>query len=89
MTVTYLAANGAAFQAGYLIAALGVPTLGWVLLIVGLKQRSSSRDQPGVHRTDPLSPPQGGSPGTRLIIIGLVLMALGVLAILGRLATAG
>ncbi|KZS65473.1 hypothetical protein A4G26_09675 [Mycobacterium kansasii] len=90
MTVTSLAAHGGAFQAAYLMAALVVPTVGWILLIVGLKQRSRGRPQPGVRRPpQPSSPNRGRSPGTTLIVIGTVLLTLGVLAIFGRLASAG
>ena len=89
MAVIYLAAPDAAFQAAYLIAALGVPTVGWVLLIVGLKQRSRSRPQSHLKR--PTQPASGkrGSSGTTLIVVGAVLLTLGVLAIAGRLAGAG
>ena len=90
MAVTHLAAHDAAFQAAYLIAALGVPTVGWILLIVGLKQRSRSRPQSHLKRpAQSSSPARGGSSGTTLIVIGAVLLALGVLAIVGRLARAG
>ncbi|QUR69225.1 hypothetical protein [Mycobacterium spongiae] len=88
MTATFLAAPDAVFRTGYLVAALGVPTVGWILLIVGLKQRSRGRPQPGARSTNhPASPPEK-SAGTRLILVGAVLMALGVLAIIARLATA-
>ncbi|EUA05863.1 hypothetical protein I546_5894 [Mycobacterium kansasii 732] len=91
MTVTSLAAHADAFQAAYLMTALVVPTVGWILLIVGLKQRSRGRSQPGVLRPpQPSSPnPRGRSSGTTLIVIGTVLLTLGVLAIFGRLASAG
>jgi hypothetical protein len=94
MTVTYLATQSA-FQAAYLIAALGVPTVGWILLIVGLKQRSRSRPQSHLkRRAQSSSPGKPGKPGkavssgTTLIVVGVVLLVLGVLAIVGRLATA-
>ena len=87
MAVTYLAAHDAAFQAAYLVAALGVPTVGWILLIVGLKQRSRSGPQPHLKRQARSKPPAGGgSSGTKLIVIGAVLLALGVIAIVGRMA---
>jgi hypothetical protein len=92
MTVTYLATQSA-FHAAYLIAALGVPTVGWILLIVGLKQRSRSRPQSHLKRraqsSSPGKPGKDGSSGTTLIVVGVVLLVLGVLAIVGRLATAG
>ncbi|KZS83391.1 hypothetical protein [Mycobacterium persicum] len=88
MTVTSLAAHGGAFQAAYLTVALVVPTVGWIVLIVGLKQRSRGRPRPGVPRP-PQPPNRGRSPGTTLIVIGTVLLTLGVLAIFGRLASAG
>jgi hypothetical protein len=93
MTVTYLATQSA-FQTAYLIAALGVPTVGWILLIVGLKQRSRSRPQSHLkRRPQPSSPGKGKgkgkqSSGTTLIAVGVVLLVLGVLAIVWRLATA-
>jgi UDP-N-acetylmuramyl pentapeptide phosphotransferase/UDP-N-acetylglucosamine-1-phosphate transferase len=91
VTVTYLATQSA-FQTAYLIAALGVPTVGWILLIVGLKQRSRSRPQSHLkRRPQPSSPGKGKgkqSSGTTLIVVGVVLLVLGVLAIVGRLATA-
>jgi hypothetical protein len=91
MTVTYLATQSA-FQAAYLIAALGVPTVGWILLIVGLKQRSRSRPQSHLKRraqsSSPGKPGKDVSSGTTLIVVGVVLLVLGVLAIVGRLATA-
>ena len=92
MTVTHLAAQNTAFQAAYLIAALGVPTVGWILLIVGLKQRSRSRPQSHLKRraqsSSPGTPGKDGSSGTTLIVVGVVLLVLGVLAIVVRLATA-
>lgn len=89
MAVTYLAAQNTAFQVGYLVLALGVPTVGWILLIVGLKQRSRGRPRPGAQLTDhPVSAPTGPS-GTRLVIIGAALLAVGLSAILWRLATTG
>lgn len=87
MTVTYLAAQNAAFQVAFLVAALGVPTVGWVLLIVGLKQRSRGRPRPGAGLTD--NPPPDAPSGTRLVVIGAVFMALGVLVIVWRLVTTG
>jgi hypothetical protein len=91
MTVTHLAAPNGAFQAAYLVAALGVPTVGWILLIVGLKQRSRSRPQSHLkRRPEPSSPGKDKqSSGTTLNARGVVLLVLGVLAIVGRLATAG
>jgi hypothetical protein len=87
MAVTYLAAHGAAFQAGFLILALGVPTVGWILLIVGLKQRSRSRPQSHLKRQARSKPAKGAASGTTLIVIGAVLLALGLLAIVARLAS--
>ncbi|MGB9227197.1 hypothetical protein [Mycobacterium sp.] len=89
MTVTHLAAQNVAFQTGFLIVALGVPTVGWILLIVGFKQRSRSRPQPHLRPEFRSAPRQGAPSGTKLIVIGAVLLALGAIAIVGRLVSAG
>jgi hypothetical protein len=56
VTVTELAEGTAAYNVGYLTAEFGIPILGLVLLIVGLRQRSRRRRQP------PGYPPPGPSP---------------------------
>ncbi|BBX99340.1 hypothetical protein [Mycobacterium lacus] len=85
MTVTHLASHGGAFQAGYLALALGVPTLGWILLIVGLKQRARTRPQPGARPHQLTPPARAASSGTALIVVGAALLTVGVLAIAWRL----
>lgn len=72
----------------YLAAMFGIPTVGWILLIIGLKQRSHSRPHRHMDPRQQPPPPQARPPGTTLIIIGAVLLTLGVLAIIGRLAFA-
>lgn len=88
MTATYLAAPSGAFQAAFLAAALGVPTVGWILLVVGLKQRAHSRPQPGIRRKEDATPPEDRPSGNRFITIGAVLIAVGVLVIAARLISA-
>lgn len=46
MTVTELAEASVAYHIGYLTAMFGIPIVGLVLLIVGLRQRSQGRHQP-------------------------------------------
>ncbi|MGB9305267.1 MAG: hypothetical protein WCB92_16755 [Mycobacterium sp.] len=89
MTVTYLAGNGSLLHTAYLAAALVVPTVGWILLIVGFKQRSRSRPQPHLRPEFRSAPRQGAPSGTKLIVIGAVLLALGAIAVVGRLVSAG
>jgi hypothetical protein len=114
VTATYLASGDVGFQAGYSLAAFGIPAVGLILLIVGIKQRSGNRRQPGTYPPPPglpantgypgpppppgpypgypagfAPPPRAGSPGTALIVIGAVLLMLGALGIVGRLAAAG
>jgi hypothetical protein len=89
MTVSHLAAQNVAFQTGYLVLALGVPTVGWILLIIGLRQRSRSRPQPHIRPEYRATPRQGAPSGTNLIVIGAVLLAIGAIAVVARLATAG
>ena len=89
MTATYLAAANSAFHVGVLVAALGLPTVGWVLVVIGLKQRSHSRPQPEIRRRQDPTPAEERPSGTRLIAIGAVLIALGVLVIAARLMGAG
>jgi hypothetical protein len=121
---TYLADRDIGFQAGYLAAALGIPLVGLILQIVGLRQRSRRRPRPGPYPPPfppayppppgyppnagypptagypapppppgafpgyPMGypPPRGGSSGTALIAIGVVLLVLGGLGIVGRAA---
>lgn len=85
MTVTHLAAPNAAFQVAFLVAALGIPTVGWVLVVVGLKQRSHRHPQPEIRRTQNPTPPEERPSGSKFIAVGAVLIALGVLVIAARL----
>jgi hypothetical protein len=89
MTVTHLAIDHGALQTAYIAAVLIVPTVGWILLIIGLRQRSRSRPQPHIRPEYRATPRQGAPSGTKLIAIGAVLLALGAIAVLGRLAAAG
>ncbi len=89
MTASYVAAPNGVFQVGFLLAALGVPTVGWILLVLGWKQRSQSRPQSGVRRPQHPKPAAERPSGTKLIVMGAALMALGVLVIVGRLISAG
>ena len=62
MNATYLAADDIAYRAGYLVAAIGIPLVGLILLIVGLKQRSRRRLRPGPY-APPYPPPYPPPPG--------------------------
>jgi UDP-N-acetylmuramyl pentapeptide phosphotransferase/UDP-N-acetylglucosamine-1-phosphate transferase len=77
------------FQTAYLVAALIVPTVGWILLIIGFKQRSRHHPQTHLRPEFRQAPRKGAPTGTRLIVIGAVLLALGALAIVGRFAGTG
>jgi hypothetical protein len=61
VTVTELAETGLAYHAGYLTAMFGIPIVGLVLLIVGLRQRSQSRRLPS--SANPMVPPGYPPPG--------------------------
>src|SRR5271166_469409 len=89
MTVTYLAGNDSVLHTAYLAVALVVPTVLWILLIVGFRQRSRSRPQAHLRPEYRAAPRQGAPSGTKLIVIGAVLLALGAIAIVGRLASKG
>ncbi|CAM2882259.1 hypothetical protein BST27_24160 [Mycobacterium intermedium] len=88
MTATYLAAPSGVFQAAFLVAALGVPTVGWILVVVGLKQRAHSRPQPGIRRKEDPTPPEDRPSGSKFIGVGAALIAVGVVVIAIRLLTA-
>jgi UDP-N-acetylmuramyl pentapeptide phosphotransferase/UDP-N-acetylglucosamine-1-phosphate transferase len=89
MTVTHLASDHGALQTAYIAAVLIVPTVGWILLIIGFRQRSRSRPQAHLRPEFRAAPRQGAPSGTKLIVIGAVLLALGAIAIVGRLASTG
>lgn len=63
MIDTYLAAGNIAYQAGYLTAAIGIPLVGLILLIVGLNQRSRGRRQPPGPYPPPYPPQYPPAPG--------------------------
>jgi hypothetical protein len=64
VTVTELAEGTVAYNLGYLTAAFGIPVLGLILLVVGLRQRSRRRRPPllGNPMGPPGYPPSGPSP---------------------------
>jgi hypothetical protein len=49
VTVTYLASEGAAYEAGRLAAAFGIPAIGLICLVIGLVDRSRSRRRPPAY----------------------------------------
>ncbi|WAJ44901.1 hypothetical protein OK015_28100 [Mycobacterium sp. Aquia_216] len=59
MGVTVLAAGGAAYVAGELAFALGVPLIGLTCLLIGLRERSRSRKRPRPGYPYPPGPPPG------------------------------
>jgi hypothetical protein len=59
--VTELAEGSAAEHVGYLIGLFGIPSVGAILLIVGLQRRSRSRRQPPF--ANPMAPPGYPPPG--------------------------
>lgn len=69
-------------QVGYLAAMFGVPTIGVVCLIIGLRARNAR----AVTAGSPGSPqPRPAKWATTLIIVGAVLLTLGALGIAGNL----
>jgi hypothetical protein len=102
--VTELAEGSAAEHVGYLIGLFGIPSVGAILLIVGLQRRSRNRRQPPFANpmAPPGYPPPGPHPygypppprprassGTALIVVGSLLLGFGVLGFLGHLVDAG
>jgi hypothetical protein len=65
VVTTFLAERDAAVQAGYLIGLFGIPLAGLVMLIIGLRQRSRSRVQPGPYPPGYPPPPPGMLGGSR------------------------
>lgn len=69
MTVACLAAGGAAYEAGRLAAAFGIPAIGLLCLIIGLVDRARSRRRPPAYPPGfPVNPgypypPPPGYPG--------------------------
>ncbi|OBJ06205.1 hypothetical protein A5646_16515 [Mycobacterium sp. 1245499.0] len=59
MTVASLASEGAAYEAGRLVAALGIPAIGLLCLIIGLVTRSRGRRRPPAYPQYPPSFPAG------------------------------
>jgi hypothetical protein len=122
VVVTELAEVGVAYYLGEVVAMSGIPIVGFILLIVGLRQRSHARQlpPPGYPPAGPFpyGPPpsasvdtgyayQPGPPvpptpppyypdtnpaprpvtrGTALIVVGSLMLAFGLLGILGRAA---
>lgn len=73
MSLTLLAADDSARNAGAVVGRLLFPLIGVVLIVIGSRRR---RD------------PSTSSRGTGLIVGGAVLLVLGVLGVLAALATA-
>ena len=68
-----MTAREVGLQVGYLAALVGVPAIGLICLILGLRARNRAR------------PVTTGTTGTTLIIVGSVLLTLGALGIAGNL----
>jgi len=102
VVVTELAEASIAYYLGELVVTAGLPIVGLVLLIVGLRQRSRSRQLPAAYPPPgpyppgppaPPAPPQyypGPQPAPRpprsgiaLIVVGSLLLAGGLLGIVG------
>jgi hypothetical protein len=63
VTVAYIAAEGAAYEAGRLVAAVGIPAIGLFCLVVGLVERARSRRrQSGYPQYPPGFPANPGYP---------------------------
>jgi hypothetical protein len=69
-------------QVGYLAAVFGIPTMGVVCLIVGLRARSARAVTTGSPDSPPARPAKWA---TTLIVLGAVLLTLGALGIAGNL----
>ncbi|OBK46968.1 hypothetical protein [Mycobacterium sp. 1081908.1] len=79
-----MTAREVGLQVGYLAALVGVPAIGLICLILGLRSRNRARP---VTLGSPHPPPQprAGKSGTALIVVGSVLLTLGALGIAGNL----
>jgi hypothetical protein len=102
MAVTKLAEVSVAYYFGEVMAMAIIPIVGAILLIVGFRQRSRARQlhpaypPPAPYPPDAPAPPQYyPSPyraprpprsGVALIVVGSLILALGLLGILGRAA---
>jgi hypothetical protein len=69
-------------QVGYLAAMFGVPTIGLICLLIGLRARSARAVTTG---SPGLSQPRPAKWATTLIILGAVLLTVGALGIAGNL----